>query len=145
MSDLKVGTRVIAEGPYGVFTASSRRTNKVLAVAAGIGITPIRALLEDLPYNTEATLLYRVSDPTTAPLREELENLVGRNNWKLHYLVGSRELHPMTVNHLTELVPSLPGCDVYVCGPKDFTDAVLSSAKLAGVTPDRIHHESFEF
>src|SRR5438874_12285058 len=36
------GTRVLAEGPFGVFTAAARRRDKSLLIASGIGITPIR-------------------------------------------------------------------------------------------------------
>ena len=46
---LRPGTRVAVEGPYGAFTADARRGDRVLLVGAGVGITPIRALLEELP------------------------------------------------------------------------------------------------
>ena len=43
------GTRVFAEGPYGAFTAARRSRRKVLLIAGGVGITPLRALFETLP------------------------------------------------------------------------------------------------
>ena len=46
---LRPGTRVLLEGPYGRLTAERRTTRKVLLLGAGIGITPLRALAEDLP------------------------------------------------------------------------------------------------
>ena len=46
---LKPGTRVFAEGPYGAMTAARRRGEKVLLVAGGIGVTPLRALFESVP------------------------------------------------------------------------------------------------
>ena len=58
LAALKPGTRVVAEGPFGVFTARARRREKVLLVAGGIGITPVRALLEQL--DGDVTVLYRV-------------------------------------------------------------------------------------
>src|SRR5207249_1860066 len=45
------GTRVVAEGPFGVFTDSLRRRDGVALIAGGIGITPIRALLEEMGGN----------------------------------------------------------------------------------------------
>lgn len=42
------GTRVILEGPYGIFTSARTKAPKVLCLAFGIGITPIRAIAEDL-------------------------------------------------------------------------------------------------
>ena len=54
----KPGTRVVAEGPLGVFTEERRRRDKTVLIAGGIGITPIRALLERM--HGDAVVLYRV-------------------------------------------------------------------------------------
>jgi predicted ferric reductase len=59
---LTPGTRVALEGPYGVFTTLRRQHPRALLIAGGIGITPLRALLEELPGGKGAvTLLYRAS------------------------------------------------------------------------------------
>ena len=142
---LRVGTRVIAEGPYGVFTAGHRHGESIAAFAAGVGVTPIRAVLEDLPHGTAATIVYRVPEATSAPLRAELEELVTARGWRLHYLQGPRHLHPLTADYLARLVPGLAGTDVFVCGPAAFTDGVLDAVRDAGVPDHRIHHEAFSF
>ena len=55
------GRASFVEGPYGVLTGARRTRQKVLLIAGGIGITPLRALLEALPANPgDLTLLYRV-------------------------------------------------------------------------------------
>ena len=48
LANLRPGTRIIAEGPYGAFTpvVTGRR---VLFIAGGVGITPIRAMFAALP------------------------------------------------------------------------------------------------
>jgi len=46
---LHVGVRVWAQGPMGSFTAVRRTRGRALLIAGGIGIGPIRALLEELP------------------------------------------------------------------------------------------------
>ncbi|HEV7203266.1 MAG TPA: ferredoxin reductase family protein [Jatrophihabitans sp.] len=142
---LHPGTRVWAEGPYGVFTASARHGETVTAIAAGVGITPIRAVLDDLPHDTAVTVLYRVAKTAAAPLRDELERLVGDRGWTLHYLDGARERHPITAEHLTSLAPDLARSDVYVCGPDAFTGAVRRAVVDAGVDARRVHHEAFSF
>jgi Ferric reductase like transmembrane component/FAD-binding domain len=48
LAEVPVGTRVVAEGPFGVFTSAVRRRAKVLLIAGGIGITPVRALVEEM-------------------------------------------------------------------------------------------------
>ncbi len=60
LQELPVGTGVLIDGPYGDFTTASRTRDGALLIAAGIGITPIRALLEALPAGSGRTvLLYR--------------------------------------------------------------------------------------
>ena len=59
-SEVGKGTRVFAEGPYGTFTEERRSLRKVLLIAGGIGITPLRALLASIPADPgDITLLYR--------------------------------------------------------------------------------------
>src|SRR4051812_1126265 len=45
---LKPGTRVLVEGPFGGMHPGVRTRRKVTLLAAGIGVTPLRAILEDL-------------------------------------------------------------------------------------------------
>ena len=61
LARLRPGTRVAVEGPYGVFTRQHQRWPHVLLVAAGIGVTAIRALLEDLPGGARPVVLLRAS------------------------------------------------------------------------------------
>ena len=70
------GTRVFAEGPYGAFTGARRRYARVLLIAGGIGITPLRALLEEFraPPGT-VTVLYRASSWEDVVFRDELDAL----------------------------------------------------------------------
>ncbi|NBU32031.1 MAG: hypothetical protein EBS36_02520 [Actinobacteria bacterium] len=143
--DLKPGTRVIAEGPYGVFTAKQRYTNAVTAFAAGIGVTPIRAMIEDLPHSVNTTFIYRVSELQNAPLKTELDVLAKQKGWNLVYLEGNREQHPMTVAYMSAFAPALLESDIYVCGPNGFMDSVIKMVVNAGVPEKRIHHESFAF
>ena len=58
MGTIPVGTRVVAEGPFGTFTESFRRGPKELLVAGGIGITPVRALAERM--DGDLVVIHRV-------------------------------------------------------------------------------------
>ena len=142
---LTPGTRVWAEGPYGVFTAAARHGERVTAIAAGVGITPIRALLDDLPPSADVTVVYKVSVATTAPFRAELDAVATAHGWRVHYLEGPRTLHPITPALLFSVAPGIADSDVFVCGPDDFTTAVVAAAAKIGVPGRRIHHESFTF
>ena len=64
------------EGPYGVFTTLRRQHPRALLIAGGIGITPLRALMEDFPGGKGVvTLLYRASSWDDVIFKTELEEL----------------------------------------------------------------------
>jgi predicted ferric reductase len=76
---LRPGVRVFAEGPYGTFTADGRSCRRVALIAGGIGITPIRALLETFAAEPgHVTLLYRVASDDDIAFGEELAALAQR-------------------------------------------------------------------
>ncbi|MEY9926669.1 putative ferric reductase [Catenulispora sp. GP43] len=142
---LRPGTKVRAEGPYGAFTEDKARSPQVLLIAAGVGITPIRALFETLP--GRLTLLYRAGSDREIIFRRELEDIAHDRGARLVYLVGSRRRHgkTLTPRGLMNLVPDLKAHDVYLCGPEPMQQAVIAALREAGVPTSHIHHESFEF
>ncbi len=146
---LQPGTRVLAEGPYGGFTPARRTQARVLLIAGGVGITPIRALFESLPGRPgDLTLIYRASSPRDVVLREELDEIAQRRGARVLYLVGPRKhgtRDPLSARSLQRMVPGLREHDVFLCGPDGMTQAVVGSLRAAGLDRRRIHHESFTF
>jgi ferredoxin-NADP reductase/DMSO/TMAO reductase YedYZ heme-binding membrane subunit len=142
---LPPGTRVIAEGPYGAFTP--RRTGRrVLLLAGGVGITPLRAMFATV--RGDVTLIYRASSESELVFREELDAIAQDRGLTVHYVVGSRaELggDPLTPDVLRWLVPGVHRMDVYLCGPGGMTETAVVALAGAGVPRRRIHYESFEF
>jgi predicted ferric reductase len=149
LAGLSPGTRVVAEGPYGALTSAARRQRKVLLIAGGIGITPLRALLELLPAAPgELTLLYRVRHHRDVVFGRELHELAALRGANLHVLAGRRadlRWDPLSPSVLMANIPDIAERDVYLCGPPEMTDAVRTALRVAGVPRRRIHHESFEF
>lgn len=145
---LRPGTRVIAEGPYGIFTAAHRTGGaSVVAVAAGVGVAPVKSLLDTLGPADDVSLIYRVPDlaPESIALRAEVEAMVAKNHWHLVYVPGAPEACTMTSDMLVHLAPSATAADIFVCGPQQFTATVVSAARGLGIPPERIHHELFTF
>ncbi|MBO0823718.1 MAG: ferric reductase-like transmembrane domain-containing protein, partial [Actinobacteria bacterium] len=105
MAALRPGTRVAIEGPYGAFTHHARLTDGVLLVGAGVGITPLRALLEDLPKSTDVVVVIRASRSADLVHRAEIAALVQHRGGRLHELVGSRHRVRLTARTLHRLVP----------------------------------------
>ena len=146
---LRPGTRVLAEGPYGSFTAARRRRRKVLLLAGGVGITPLRALFESLPARPgDVTLIYRANTPDELVLRDELDAIAEQRGARVHYLTGPPRHganDPLSPRRLLRLVPDLRHHDVFLCGPEGMMTAAQATLRQAGVPRRHIHSESFAF
>ena len=143
LARLAPGTRVAIEGPYGAFTADRRNGDRVLLIGAGVGITPVRALLEELPQEADVVVVLRGSRPSELVLRDEVAEQVHRRGGRLHELVGPREHVRLDRDALLGLVPDIARRDVYVCGPEPLQAALVAAAAGAGVPASHLHHESF--
>ncbi|MEA2249601.1 MAG: hypothetical protein QOH46_4130, partial [Solirubrobacteraceae bacterium] len=136
LARLRPGTRVAIEGPYGAFTHHARSRDAVLLVGAGVGVTPLRAILEDLPANVDVEVVLRASTREELVLEHEVADLVQRRGGRLHRLVGPRSAIPLNAAALRDLVPDVADRDVYICGPEGFSSAVDHAARESG-TPAR--------
>lgn len=151
LQTMRVGTPVLAEGPYGILSGARRTRKRVLLIAGGIGITPLRALLEELPAAPETlTLIYRVSEPEDLVFREELESLARMRHATIHYLVGKRGSpqmpgNPFRPSALRGLVPDIERHDIYICGPAPMMHAVERALSTLGVPASQVHSERFAF
>ena len=143
--NLKPGTRVFFEGPYGTFVASKATRGHVTLIGGGVGITPLRALMEEFDPTMEIDVLFRASTDEDLVLRKELDKLADARGARVHYLVGSRKIHPMNAKYIMKFVPAFRDSDVYVCGPTPLVDAVREAAESCGIPKNRFHDEAFEF
>jgi predicted ferric reductase len=146
LRDLPVGSRVLVEGPYGAFTTLQRSQQATLLIAGGIGITPLRALLEE---DTGPTILiYRVRSMADAVLLPELESLARKRGADLRVLAGKTgegdpPVPAFDAQSLAAMVPDIGQRDVYVCGPPPMTQAVLDGLRELGLTRSQVHYERF--
>jgi predicted ferric reductase len=150
LAALRPGTAVLAEGPYGSFTAARRRRRpQVLLIGAGVGITPLRALFESLPGRPgDVTLIYRARRPDDLVLRQELDHIAAARGARVHYVFGARRAgpaDPLSVERIGRLVPNLQRHDVFICGPDALAASLRRDLRRAGVPAGNIHSESFTF
>jgi ferredoxin-NADP reductase len=145
LAELRPGTRVLAEGPYGAFIPV-RTGRRVLLLAGGVGITPLRAMFAMLP--APVTLIYRASRREDVVFADELNAIARDRGATVHYLLGSRDqlgADPLSAGTLNDLVPGLHRHDVYLCGPAGMAGTAIGALRDAGVPRRRIYHEKFEF
>lgn len=146
LGGIAVGTRVIVEGPYGALTAEYRSAPRTLLIAGGIGITPLRAILEEVSAVSLVTLLYRVREASDLIFRRELDLLAAQRGATIHYLVGARgggDATDLGPARLARLVPDVGAREVYMCGPDGMMAAAEASLRQLGVHRGRIHAERF--
>jgi len=144
---LHVGVRVWAQGPMGSFTAVRSTRGRALLIAGGIGIGPIRALLEELPLG--ASVIYRASTADDVVLREELDRLAELRQADVWYVIGSRyDPAPralLTASGMLQIAPDVASRDVYLCGPHGFVKQARAALRRAGVPRRQLHDTLFEF
>ncbi|MFI6035462.1 ferric reductase-like transmembrane domain-containing protein [Streptomyces sp. NPDC051315] len=138
---IRPGTRVFAEGPYGAFTAMHRTRPEAVLVAGGVGVTPIRALLEEL--RGHAVVIYRVGTDRDAVLYDELRDLAHAKGAELHLVTGPPVPDRLAAGELARLVPDIADRDVFLCGPPPMMNAVLGSLRELDVPRQQIHFERF--
>ncbi len=155
LTELTPGSRVVIEGPYGRLHGGVRTRQKVTLIASGIGITPLRALLEGLDQNPgDVTLIYRASSVEDLVLRGEIDQLVEETGAQVYYVLGRRvpgrdSWLPESAAHLSDeqalrqLVPDIADHDVYLCGAQPWMDAVRRAATACGVPAQNLHLERF--
>jgi predicted ferric reductase len=142
---IKPKTRVFLEGPYGAFTAGRASKGHVTLIGGGVGITPIRAIMEEFPPNVEVDVIFRASKKEDLVLKEELDYLAEERGARVHYLIGPRSEHPMDAKYIMRIVPTFRDSDVYICGPTPLVDAVREAARNVGIPKNRFHDEAFAF
>jgi predicted ferric reductase len=151
---LRPGTRVLLEGPYGRLTGETYRGAGVTLLACGVGITPLLALLWELPYRRgQAVLIYRARRETDVAFADELRRLAAQRGVHVRYLLGPRadrvswvphgEAHWSDVEVLRRASPHIARHDVYLCGPDAWADPARAAVLAAGVPPQRVHIERF--
>ena len=146
---LQPGTPVAVEGPYGLFTTLRKRRPHTLLIAGGIGITPVRALFEELPSGKGNTVvLYRASTWEEVIFRAELDDLARAKQATVLYVVGQRGTpalagDPLSARALRRMVPDLVQREIFICGPGGMMVEVHRSLRECDVPENQIHYERF--
>jgi ferredoxin-NADP reductase len=153
--ELAPGTVALLEGPLGAFTAAVPR-DKYLMVAGGIGITPIRALIESLAaVGRDIVLLYSVKTADDLLFASELRALTAHCHFILSRASENREgTKPgetkvglergrIDLRMLARLVPDVQEREVFICGPRPMIKAVAAALEALQVRGSSIHYEQF--
>jgi len=145
--ELTPGTFALLEGPLGAFTTATA-VAKYLMVAGGIGITPIRALIESLAAEgRDIVLLYSAKTAKDLVFGAELRALTAQ----CHFILSQSAETTSDVHErgridgrmLARLVPDMRDRQVFICGPQPMMKAVAGALKTLRVQESSIHFEQF--
>ncbi len=128
-----------------MFTNRARRREKVVLIAGGIGITPVRALLDEM--HGDIVVLYRVVSSADVVFYDELQALVQERGIRLELVIGDHATDNggrlLSADHLRELVPDIQERDIYVCGPPAMTAVIEKHLRDAHVPSRHVKVERF--
>nr|WP_283844130.1 iron-sulfur cluster-binding domain-containing protein [Bradyrhizobium sp. BR 10289] len=143
------------QAPKGEFRLDEEhlaRQEQLVLVAAGIGITPILAMLYDLrdrQWEGDLQLLYGVRSTKDEAFREEITELEGQLP-RLKVTIfhsargaptGSRKIGRITPPDVVSAIKGKPL--IYICGPAGMAEDLVSGLRQAGVDENRIRLEAF--
>ncbi len=143
------GTLVMVDGPHGIFTPKRATGNKILVIAGGVGITPIRSLIGAFSAeNKDVVLLYGNKTQADIVFGQELDKFISTNKLKLHNVLSGDpawqgEKGFIDEEKIRRLVPDVSARDVYLCGPDPMMKAVLGALQKLGVSRNKIYFEEF--
>lgn len=147
---LKVGTPVFIDGPHGGFTLKNATKKKLLFIAGGIGITPIRSLIEESANEYDIALLYSNKYVGHIALKGEIDTLSQNNGFPVTYFLTEEKSVPswgkqgrIDAKGIKSSVPDVKSRDIFLCGPTVFMLAIKEALLSLGVDEKNIHFEEF--
>lgn len=158
---LRVGDTIEARAPAGKFGIDALERRPAVLLAAGVGVTPMLAMLRHIVYEGKRKRRVRPSwffqashDKAERPFGAELEALAAKADGAVHIVralsdtAGARDgvdyEHAGRID-LALLSRTLPfdDYDFYLCGPAGFMQALYDGLRDRNIADSRIHAEAF--
>jgi len=154
------GAIIEAKAPSGMFTLVRANTRPVVLLSAGIGITPMIAMLNSLlasqPGDTQPEHIYFIHgarDANDHPFAEQLMAMAATHPQVSVYLRDSRPSEAMPedgvrsmgrvdIEFLKRVLP-FGDYDFYLCGPGAFMQDIYNGLRALNIADDRIRFEAF--
>jgi ferredoxin-NADP reductase/predicted pyridoxine 5'-phosphate oxidase superfamily flavin-nucleotide-binding protein/ferredoxin len=162
---LKVGDEVEAMGPAGTFIFDGSGQRPVVMLSAGVGVTPMMAMLNSLLVNNGRTrhahpiyFIHGARNRQEHAFFDDVRALAARH-WNLHAHVRyseagadigdedevvrfQRSAGRVDMALLRQLLP-FDDYDFYLCGPAAFMQTMHDGLRALNVAPGRIRFEAF--
>lgn len=147
LAKIKPGSVIKIKGIFGHFSTPNNNY-PILTIAGGIGITPCLGLLNSLPTNTKAYLVWSVRSTNEIAFKHELDCLsLTHPNVKIIIHDTSKKGF-INQKTLVNKIPELQNNDklnCFLCGPKPMMDAIEKILVSQNIPKDFILAEGFIF
>lgn len=149
---LQPGDRVWVDGPYGALTPRGAADTRLVLIAGGIGIAPMRAILltmADRRARRPVTLIYAAGRPDRAAFVDALTDLAREVPFDLVCVFEQADPDwPEARGRVTaDLLRRQPGNvamhEYLVCGPPAMIESVTRDLRRLDVPPRSVHVERF--
>ena len=111
-------------------------TNDVVFISGGVGVTPLYRMLKDGVENRKTTFLQCARNEQVAAFTEQIQQKT--TTYEAFYSDENNSISKDAIaRHLTD------NCDVYICGPTGFMQAIIGHLHELGIDDARIHYEFF--
>jgi ferredoxin-NADP reductase/MOSC domain-containing protein YiiM len=155
-ASVEVGDRIKVAAPRGQFTLD-RSAHPVVLVSAGVGVTPVLAMLYAL-HDSQSTRdiwwLYGTRNGAEHAFAQETRSLLAalpnahsrvwysRPNPEDHIGIDYDELGHITPERIAATGTPIDG-EFYLCGPTSFMAAITAGLETLGVPTAHVHTEAF--
>ncbi|WP_432154417.1 globin domain-containing protein [Streptomyces tricolor] len=134
--------------PYGDLVLAGAPDTPLLLASAGIGVTPMIAMLADLAaggHRAPVTVVHGDRSPADHALRADHAAYAGKLPGASVHFFYERDAGRTARTGLADLtdIAVHPGTRAYLCGPLPFMRAIRSQLIEKGVAPADIHYEVF--
>jgi len=146
---LQVGDLVDLHAPAGDFFFVNRQA-PVALISAGVGITPMQAMLEQLAdenYNNNVYYLHACENAAQHSFAQRTHELCNKMNWHQSTWYKEEQSDKANIYHgiinFSDVQLPLTTGNFYLCGPIGFMKFAKEALLQLGVYETRIHYEVF--
>jgi ferredoxin-NADP reductase len=148
LNTLTPGAEIEFIGPNGKFNFTTDSTKKVLFIATGTGVAPLKSMIED-QLNKDSTqpmhLLFGVRHIKDIFFKEHFEKISNDNfSFDLALSQPEDESWEGSIGRVTDHIPDTKNTEVYICGLKGMIDSVHKILLKKGLSENSIHHEKYD-
>ncbi len=145
LQSLKPGASVWISGPYGSFKRDISQNPKRLYIAGGVGITPLRALIEESA-GEDGALIYGNKTVNDSIFLDELGQLLPKN--KIFNVLSDDPVYAglkgyVTADLIAKLVPDYMSRDIFLCGPPPMMERIITGLSTLKFPVKQLHYERF--